>query len=299
MKIQYKIIFFVLILLCIGIFNFSYFANSGLLIGGLKNAKIIHSKNAKQHVLELQPNLNHLTQEKQNALMLSTFAMDKFFTKNELFVILEKIKSLRKHWIKRNVAMSTLGTASYLDGQNIAEYVKKSVKSNIFMKEHFSWVYDKLIHYFQQRCPQSNIKFKTNAALPGFHIFECNKIFSLPVASVHKDMQWNRLTFDETKEEIDDENTLSFTLALELPDGGGGLYTFENPPTQSIFIPRPLIHSFSKKTKINYKEGWMVCHNGQTYHMIAPCKESKTKSRITLQGHGVYEKKSNTWYLYW
>jgi len=65
-----------------------------------------------------------------------------------------------------------------------------------------------------------------------------------------------------------------------------------------MIIPHPLINSLTKKTKIEYKVGWIVCHNGQTFHMIAPCKQSKT-SRITLQGHGIYEKTQNTWWLYW
>jgi hypothetical protein len=33
--------------------------------------------------------------------------------------------------------------------------------------------------------------------------------------------------------------------------------------------------------------------------MIAPCAETKDGYRITLQGHGVYERNANTWWLYW
>jgi hypothetical protein len=131
-------------------------------------------------------------------------------------------------------------------------------------------------------------------------VFDCNKIFSLPVASVHRDLQWQRLTFGPD-EDIDTENTLSFTLAIELPPGGGGLYTFDQKlsPVFTLFVPRGLVTSFAPKTKIEYKEGFMVTHNGQTDHMIAPCEMSKDKKRITLQGHGVYEKNKDTWYLYW
>jgi hypothetical protein len=122
----------------------------------------------------------------------------------------------------------------------------------------------------------------------------------MPVASVHKDMQWNRLRYKKT-EEIDSKYTMSFTLAIELPKGGGGLYTFEGADL-GVFnwiVPRSLIHGMATKTKIEYKVGWIVVHNGQTYHMIAPCRQSEDSVRMTLQGHGVYDKKKNTWWLYW
>jgi hypothetical protein len=211
--------------------------------------------------------------------------------------MVKRIKSHKAKWERRNVAMSTLGTASYLDGSDKKEYVRLSKEKNPFMAEQYGDLHDKVLHYFQSKCPSATVRYKDhNAALPGFHIFDCNKVFAMPVASVHRDMQWNRLTYHKN-EDIDEENTLSFTLALELPEGGGGLYTFEDAPN-SLLIPRPLSHSMSRKTHIEYKVGWMVTHNGQTSHMIAPCKESK-KFRITLQGHGVYEKNANTWWLYW
>jgi hypothetical protein len=112
-------------------------------------------------------------------------------------------------------------------------------------------------------------------------------------------MQWMRLKYEDD-EKIDKKNTLSFTLCLELPESGGGLYTFDSSsnPILTTFIPRSCIHSFAKKEKILYKVGYMVTHNGQTYHMIAPSQKSN-KKRITLQGHGVYDKNKDTWYLYW
>jgi hypothetical protein len=227
--------------------------------------------------------------------------MDQFYSEKESATVADRVKKLKHLWETRNQAMSTLGTASYLDGANSLTYQSLSKTSNPMILEHFPDLLDKLQSYFQNKCPSAQVKFRDNAALPGFHIFHCNKLFSLPVASVHKDMQWNRLSYTDD-EDIDENNTLSFTLALELPQGGGGLYTFENvlelPPILNLIVPHPILNSFSKKTKIEYKVGWIVTHNGQTYHMIAPCKPSE-KYRITLQGHGIYEKKSNIWWLYW
>jgi len=271
-------------------FNFSYFSNSGLLIYGLKNADKLTYKNAPLH-----------KQLRKGYKSLSAFSMEQFFDAKASQEMASRVKDLQSKWETRNQAMSTLGTASYLDGGNTKHYESLASKSNPLLQEHFPDLLTSIQDYFQQRCPNSLVKFREGAALPGFHIFHCNKLFSLPVASVHKDMQWNRLRYSE-EEDVDENNTLSFTLALELPEGGGGLYTFENipemPPVLNLIVPRPLLNSVSKKTKIEYKVGWMVTHNGQTYHMIAPCKPSK-EYRITLQGHGIYEKNSNTWWLYW
>jgi hypothetical protein len=196
--------------------------------------------------------------------------------------------------------MSTLGTASYLDASNSAEYEGLSQKSNPLLIEHFPDLLDKVLKFFQAKCPGSTVAYRENCGVPGFHIFNCNNLFAMPVASVHKDMQWNRLSYSDD-EEIDKNNTLSFTLALELPAGGGGLYTFEKTlgGTVGMIIPHPLLYAASTKKKIEYKVGYMVTHNGQTFHMIAPCKASKDKYRITLQGHAIYEKTKNTWWMYW
>jgi hypothetical protein len=134
--------------------------------------------------------------------------------------------------------------------------------------------------------------YHEQCALPGFHVFDCNTLFSYPVASVHKDMQFLRTGIDNIS-----DDTLSFTLALEVPEGGAGLYTFDSAEA-NLLVPRPLIYNLANKTYIEYKTGWMVTHGGQTYHMIAPSKQG-TGHRITLQGHGVYQTTTDTWFLYW
>lgn len=282
MKLWAVLLFFVLL---IG-FNFSYLSNSGLLVFGLKNARQITFKNAHLHAEKGTPTL-------------SSFRMEPFLTPEECSQISKSVYKLKKQWELRNVAMSTLGTASYLDGPSKQKYVEKSLQSNPLIRQHFQPLLDKVQQYFQDKTT-SKVVYKENAALPGFHVFDCNKIFSMPVASVHRDLQWQKLTFSKD-EDIDMQNMLSFTLAIELPPGGGGLYTFEQniPPIVTVLIPRGIVSSFAPKTKIEYKEGYMVTHNGQTDHMIAPCEMSVNKKRITLQGHGVYEKNNDTWYLYW
>ena len=277
------------VLICLVLFNLSYFSKSGLLVFNFSNAKKINYKNSFKHIENFPGKRS-----------LSSFRMEKFMSEERAFEIVQKVRKQKNNWVRRNAAMSTLGTASYLDGGDKDIYEKMSIESNPFMIEHYNELLDDVLNYFQERCPDAKVKYRENAALPGFHVFHCNSLFSMRVASVHKDLQYQRLKFTD-EEEIDSEYTMSFTLALELPDSGAGLYTFDSPDL-GIFhylIPPPLIHTFASKTRIDYKVGWMVVHNGMTFHMISPCKEDKKKKRITLQGHGVYEKNANTWWLYW
>lgn len=282
----------VFLVLCV-LFNFSYFSNSGLLIMGLGGARRVTYKNAHNHREAHPPALGPLS--------LSCFRMEKFMSREDAAALAARVRADSATWERRNPAMSTLGTASYLDGASSKEYQRLAAKSNPAMADNYGDLLEDVRAYFQERCPDAEVKYREGAALPGFHVFDCNQLFSMPVASVHKDLQWNRLTYRQD-EDIDTDHTLSFTLALELPPGGGGLYTFEGaevPGLLNYLVPHPLLHSLARKTKFEYRVGWMVTHNGQTFHMIAPCKQSKDAARITLQGHGVYDKNANTWWLYW
>lgn len=229
---------------------------------------------------------NHITY-KNNIIPsenLADFCMEKVLTEEESKLFTRQVKSHKKYWKTKNILMYTLGTASYLEGTKGFEYYKNEYqKTNKFLYKHYKYLYDKVLNYFQKRAPNSKVKYRFS--YPGFHIFKCNRLFSLPVASVHKDYQYKHVKIEDG-EDIDYTKTLSFTLCLELPPTGGGLYKFEN----------------DKKTKVNYKPGYIVCHNGKTTHMIAPSptpKNDNTYYRITLQGHGLYDKKKNIWWLYW
>lgn len=216
---------------------------------------------------------------------LSEFCMHQILSDKQAAVFAKKVKNDQKNWKSKNMLMSILGTASYLEGTRGYNYYQSQYKkTNVHLNKNYSELYDIVLDYFQKRTPNSRVAYRF--AKPGFHIFKCNKIFSYPVASIHKDRQYRHLKFDK-KEDIDYDKTVSFTLCLELPPTGGGLFVFEND---------------NKKTKINYKPGYIVCHNGKTTHMIAPSpkpKDNKDYYRITLQGHAVYDKNANTWWLYW
>jgi hypothetical protein len=214
---------------------------------------------------------------------LSDFCMQKILTPKEAEFFANKVKSHTKYWKTKNILMYILGTASYIEGTNGTEYYTKQYKkTNKFLYKHYKKLYKKILDYFQQR---TNSTVKYRFAYPGFHIFKCNRLFSLPVASIHKDRQYLNLPLLKN-EDIDYDKTLSFTLCLELPPTGGGLYKFQN----------------NINTKVIYKPGYIVCHNGKTTHMIAPSPpptDNNEYYRITLQGHGIYDKTKDIWWLYW
>jgi hypothetical protein len=234
---------------------------------------------------------------------LSDFAFEPILTPEEIERAHKQILADKSKWVHRSGPMYTLGVPSYIEGaQNRQGYVKKAKDMNPEMMQKYGWLLEKVQDYFQKRSPNARVTFRDRAALPGFHIFESNSIFALPVASVHKDLQHQFLQTNK-QEKLDLVNTLSFTLTIALPQTGGGLYMFEVDPAYDLYPPIVQLRK-AKKKRINYKAGWMVAHNGNDWHMIAPSADPKTRSergkyRITLQGHGVYDIKTMTWYLYW
>lgn len=219
----------------------------------------------------------------KNRENLSKFTVEKILTKDQANMFANRVRKDRKLWKYKNIVMSILGTASYIEGTKGFDYYRKEyLKTNKILKSRYSDLFDILLNYFRKRTGKDNVKFKF--ALPGFHIFECNTVFSLPVASIHQDFQYLNVEFDQ-KVKIDYNKTASFTLCLELPKTGGGLYVFGD-----------------EQVKVSYTPGYIACHNGKTNHMIASSPVSHDEDnplRITLQAHSLYDKLSDTWFVYW
>jgi len=249
--------------------NFSFLSATGIFIFNLHKAEIFN------------PSLHHEVHK------------DKILDFNECLKLSNKVKEMKNKWQERNVSMKTLGSASYLD----LNHEQLSSESNKLL-EPFSDLHETVRQYLENHLG-NKVVYRKKCCKPGFHIFECNTIFSYPVASIHKDMQFNRLTYYED-EDIDTENLLSFTLPIELPRKAG-LYLFETEiSTASIyFSPRTLWFNLCKKIYVPYNIGEIVLHKGMQFHMIGPSEKNNEKYRLTLQGHGVFDKNKKVWNLYW
>jgi glutathione synthase/RimK-type ligase-like ATP-grasp enzyme len=223
--------------------------------------------------------------------------------------IYQKILSLREYWHPRGGEDSlfcTLGAASYLDCDAYLDpqdtYWQKASRYNPLLVEHFGWLHTLVKEYLATQL-NAPIDYHSAAAYPGFHIWLAQAIPTLPIASIHFDLQYQHLKW-ENFNDIDFNNTFSFTLPIQLPASGGGLNLYDLNYLEYLNICESnqidwnLVPRFRERTYHPYQVGEIVMHSGHTMHQIAPASIAKASDRrVTLQGHGVYV--NDTWQIYW
>lgn len=213
------------------------------------------------------------------------------------------VHELRPHWVQRHPLLPfyTLGAASYLDAPNGngAIYYTRAMQYNSLLRERFHWLYDRLVVVLADEL-RAPVVYSNQFALPGFHVFLATNLCEQPVAAIHRDLHYRLLHWD-SPDEIDVTMTISFTLAIALPEAGGGLNVWDLRPWDLMYAPghtlRELIRG-SKKTYFPYQPGRLMLQRGDVFHQIAPTpKVQPEDERITLQGHGVRYR--GLWHLYW
>lgn len=135
------------------------------------------------------------------------------------------VRSLRNHWVNRAASVLpffTLGAASYLDADAADQtpYLQAAGRDNLILKANFPLIYEKLTETLSGilKVP---VTYDSKFALPSFHIFLAAKCFENPIASVHFDLQYEKLKWDY--KQIDFEHPISFTCPIVLPHSEGGL----------------------------------------------------------------------------
>ncbi|CAF24550.1 hypothetical protein [Candidatus Protochlamydia amoebophila] len=215
----------------------------------------------------------------------------------ETEAILHKIEKLRFFWNKRQERFYTLGAALYLDKNiELTVYDKKIESNNLFLMLHFSDLYDRILDILKKEL-KSDVMYESSLALPGFHIFLSCPEFVKQGGKIHFDLQFKQANWSHYKE-VDWSNPLSFTLALALPQQGGGLNYWDKPyDPQDLLNPAQAVKDIPSHY-IEYEVGKMVLHNGLLIHQIAPAKGfNESDCRITLQGHAI--RADGTWRIYW
>lgn len=220
------------------------------------------------------------------------------------------IYSLQSDWIPRGqepASFFTLGTASYLDFLNLpnfaGDYYPRAKQYNSLLQKHFGWLYELVKNFLKQQL-QAPVNYHPDFALPGFHIWETPAIFTKSTASIHFDLQYQNLHWQE-QTKIDCQRTISFTLPIKLPQLGGGLNVWDLTYDEYIYVRDPdnlgdveVMKRFRNKTVHPYKVGHIFIHGGHMLHQIAAIAQvNPGDERITLQGHGVYH--NGEWLLYW
>lgn len=189
------------------------------------------------------------------------------FTQSKLPIntsnIADKVLNLREHWIRRdpNHPFYTLGRCVYLDGKT-PEYAAEIPTTNELLLFTFGDVYAAISTYFEKMLGEE-VVLNSTLAYPSFHIVAADPFFLTHGGIWHED-------YPHKTRELGDKDPLSFTVAIELPTGGGGLDYKEG----------------DKQNHVEYEEGTIVVHDGAITHRIANFTECiMGEYRITLQGH--------------
>jgi hypothetical protein len=210
----------------------------------------------------------------------------------------------------------TLGAASYLDlgftAGSIDDYLSDAGSLWQWAGESVLAVIDRVRARLADQLEQP-VEYPPTLPSPGFHIFIGRAIPRVDCGgkredcgSCHFDLQHEFIPWARWYTNVDVENTISFTLPLNLPAAGGGLIIWESLSLERMrdYIRKDRIGEIESAahatpgTTLRYAVGRLVLHNGHMFHQMAGVpKISVRDERITLQGHGVLA--DGVWRLYW
>lgn len=214
----------------------------------------------------------------------------------------DAVLALRAHWIRRvqGAEFYTLGAASYLDSGE--QYRARAAELNPILGAHFGPLHASLARALTEVLV-APVEVALGKAVPGFHIWGVPGIPTSPVASLHFDLQYERL---EWPADTQLAHTISFTLPLRLPRAGGGLTMWDTtkPRVDAFYRDARFTGTLHDLTILMpehfepYNCGELVVHSGLELHRIAPVASVEPDDlRITLQGHGV--RAGERWVIYW
>ena len=222
-------------------------------------------------------------------------------TANECTAILDKVHTLETLWIRRaEPPFFSLGAASYLDAQSGEDdYYALARRFNGILRDNFCWLYDRVASGLEKHL-NACACYAPRFALPGFHIFQAAAAFADSTGCLHCDLQYQKLDWTDYATP-DFSDPLSFTLAIALPNAGGGLQVWNIEHGEIIGKSLEEMRAVFKSRECRYESyrvGEMIVHSGHTVHQIAPMASMvASDERVTLQGHGI--KSGGVWYLYW
>jgi hypothetical protein len=156
----------------------------------------------------------------------------------------------------------TLGKSAYLDG-NSGTYYKGADGMNLTLFRTFNSFYKEVAGKLSTFLGEW-VVFNPKLALPGFHIFPADPKLLSVSGNWHLDSPHETLG-------IGDKDVHAFTIAVEMPTGGGGMdFRFGGDEDQYV----------------EYNVGEMFIHSGAVPHRIASYRQYvEGDCRITLQGH--------------
>lgn len=189
------------------------------------------------------------------------------FTKKILDIntdeIADKVFRLQKYWVSRSdeFPFYTIGRNAYQDGKTPA--YKEDIKVlNPILRQEFGDTYDIIIDHLSDQFKEP-IVLNNDLAHPSFHIFKSSPFLLTHAGLWHQDFPHETLG-------LGSKDPYSFTIAIKLPTGGGGLDFIIDGMQR--YLP--------------YQEGEIIGHGGEILHRMASLKKYvPDEYRITLQGH--------------
>jgi hypothetical protein len=224
-----------------------------------------------------------------------------------------QVCELRPHWIPRTpppAAFFTLGVASYQDLSGFVphgsrqDYYADAPFFNALILSRFGWLLDR-VRGSLEGLLGAPAQFSPRLGVPGFHIFDDAGIPRTDAASIHCDLQYQLIDWNDGAPPPDFTNPISFTLPTRLPKGGGGINGWDltceeidGAMKQHGASTMDDVVKYKCKTFYPYSSGAMAVHSGHRVHQIGPAADVRQgDQRITLQGHGL--RRGAAWVLYW
>ncbi len=225
-------------------------------------------------------------------------------TREEAAGVVDALFEERQHWTPRHsdYPIFTMGRASYLDGPKLgfAAFQQEALTLNPILHARFGWLHERLRQAVSTLVGRE-ARFDERLALPGFHIYLSDPTKVQPVASVHFDMQFEKIDWSSIGV-VDRDQQLSLTVAIDLPASGGGLLVW-NVNRLEIEKMTPEARREHMAANRNaayhaYTVGNLVVHSGHQLHQIAKTKDVQaTDRRITMQSHA--SPVNGEWVIYW
>lgn len=221
---------------------------------------------------------------------LSSLGEIDVLTEQECAVTASAVMDAREQWVSRSGSghFATFGINAYMDlapsTDTDASYFGAARRSNAELTKRFADLHVRLADVLGCALDLP-ARYAEDLALPGFHIWLGPAIPRLPVASVHFDLQYQRLL--SRPDYARSTGTMSFTLPISLPATGSSLRVW---PRCTYSHGRPNV-PWSRREEpeiVDYRLGRALVHSGHLLHQIgATPLATNDDVRIMLQGHGL------------
>jgi hypothetical protein len=223
-------------------------------------------------------------------------------TAEECRKVRDDVHALNKFWqpLKRDLRIThySLGTPSYIGGENPAIYAAQARLLNPLLQARFAWLYGRLAEGLSSELGEPTA-YRPTFSLPGFHIYVRRSGLTAEGGCIHHDGQYRLLDWAPDAEF---DRPISYTLPVTLPRTGGGLNYWDLFRSEiKTGVKRedlePILRTREQRHH-RYGVGRLVVQWGEFFHQIAGTVDPQDDDeRITLQGHAV--RCGSEWILYW